>query len=735
MAPRAGEVTPDTALPNLQRSSTLATSPNSIASSNLLHPTESDNPRLRKASSPYASAQSPGVPNLTSIASAGLQASPSSKSPKLVEPLSPRYSPSPLTAAAAMAEERRMARERDEREQARHHSENPAKTALGALLGSSTGMSRPQDAPNAPTATTAMSEGMAVAANAINVHDPMQVDEHPQTSPISMSSLGSFHSTSPAAIASSSIALSPGALSTRSSGDRDGPESQQLTPTQPDRTGNEDKSANRALTFPGPLPTNSAGDESRNLPRGMSLPMPGYSESSPRSMSSSKKHKCPYCSTDFTRHHNLKSHLLTHSHEKPFVCQTCSLRFRRLHDLKRHTKLHTGERPHICPKCGRRFARGDALARHNKGQGGCAGRRASVGSYGEDDYGEGSSDPTQGRNGAGGDDSMDGLMYAGGGSQDPDRLGGDVDSGDEPTGSSLPSIKAHNPIEGPDIEHGHRPSNRSVFHAQHHPSTYPPTANRGGSRSGSLMPPAPNHGGGFEASSPTHPAGVGSVSSNVTMGNTSQPLGANPPSVFAQGGMTESPKPLSPAGAASHQLGHGESGSIHRHRSPSLTQQLHQQQYGRAGGGRTPPPMNLPPPPPGNANPPQLPSLPGLAPPESRYTLASQSTSTNHNPPYSGPAGHAAAPQRQGSGGATPSSVISQSGGAPPGGISAAGSSSSHGQGSGEGSNNLFASGSDSLWLYIRSLEERVNKLSDEVTNLRSQVATQDQQNGVEPRP
>ncbi|RPB22031.1 hypothetical protein L211DRAFT_789443, partial [Terfezia boudieri ATCC MYA-4762] len=76
------------------------------------------------------------------------------------------------------------------------------------------------------------------------------------------------------------------------------------------------------------------------------------------------KHTCTHCNQTFTRHHNLKSHLLTHSHEKPFPCQQCNARFRRLHDLKRHSKLHTGERPHMCEKCGRRFARGDALARH-----------------------------------------------------------------------------------------------------------------------------------------------------------------------------------------------------------------------------------------------------------------------------------------------------------------------------------------------------------------------------------
>lgn len=109
-----------------------------------------------------------------------------------------------------------------------------------------------------------------------------------------------------------------------------------------------------------------------------SLPDNGESASA-----SSKKHKCPYCDTEFTRHHNLKSHLLTHNQERPYLCQTCNIRFRRLADLKRHGQLHTGENMHVCPKCDRKFARGDALALHSKGPGGCPGRRSSLASYGD----------------------------------------------------------------------------------------------------------------------------------------------------------------------------------------------------------------------------------------------------------------------------------------------------------------------------------------------------------------
>ena len=98
-----------------------------------------------------------------------------------------------------------------------------------------------------------------------------------------------------------------------------------------------------ALGLPPGLPPHVSNEAKR----GMSLPNSGQRQGT-RSPST-KKHRCPYCATEFTRHHNLKSHLLTHSQEKPYVCSTCQSRFRRLHDLKRHTKLHTGERPQFAP--------------------------------------------------------------------------------------------------------------------------------------------------------------------------------------------------------------------------------------------------------------------------------------------------------------------------------------------------------------------------------------------------
>ena len=102
-----------------------------------------------------------------------------------------------------------------------------------------------------------------------------------------------------------------------------------------------------------------------------------YQNISPsESMPPKKRHKCPYCSEDFTRHHNLTSHLLTHNQEKPFVCQICQARFRRLDELLNHETMHLRKQPHVCQQCGRLFVDGYALARHKTDPGGCAGRRS-----------------------------------------------------------------------------------------------------------------------------------------------------------------------------------------------------------------------------------------------------------------------------------------------------------------------------------------------------------------------
>jgi uncharacterized Zn-finger protein len=89
--------------------------------------------------------------------------------------------------------------------------------------------------------------------------------------------------------------------------------------------------------------------------------------------------QCNLCPKRFTRAYNLRSHLRTHTDERPFVCSVCGKAFARQHDRKRHEGLHSGEKKFVCRGglkdgsswgCGRRFARVDALGRHFRSEAG-----------------------------------------------------------------------------------------------------------------------------------------------------------------------------------------------------------------------------------------------------------------------------------------------------------------------------------------------------------------------------
>ncbi|KAL9076708.1 MAG: hypothetical protein Q9161_000693 [Pseudevernia consocians] len=647
---------------------------------------------------------------LASASATGPEAKLSKGSNTSKSTLSPEYTPKVFTGTAALVDEQR---ERD-RIEGRQTSPNPARKALGHLLGSqASGMTRLQDAPKeASTLSRPLPEvapsmklpitGALVASSGATV----------QTSPQTTASFAISGSTAaPTITANGTSVASPGQIDDVAGedddgddddddGDDDGQGQSENGQGRGDAGGTdpEEGRSNKAFTYPGPMLAVQAH-------RTSSLPQSGYGSGRANTRSpSTKRHKCPYCSTDFTRHHNLKSHLLTHSHEKPYQCDTCEARFRRLHDLKRHTKLHTGERPHVCPKCDRSFARGDALARHNKGQGGCAGRRSSMGSFGGDEKHEE-------KMRAGDGDSMPGIMYTAEASHEPEHMDEDTDS---PSGRSLPSIRQHD--APPDEHHGHVSEHQTMYQSRQ-PSTYPPVAAR--QPTGGLYPP-PN-------ASPR--GGSGPPSTQSSLGLSSYPPPPPPPpgsgisagfqaagpNAFAHGGMTESPKPLSPAGITSHQPSHSDAG-IHRNRSPSLTQQFQSTQFGRRTTGHNiSPPMNLPPPNPGAGHPnvPQLPSLPGLNPPETRYTLHSQTTGPTQ--PHAGVPNSLPGPPTHG-----PSSPNY-----PPVTTSSANNSlSSHGSGpqtSFDRHHSLYAPSNEQLWTCVRSLEVKIERLQDEVALLKSQ--------------
>ncbi|KAH6660098.1 hypothetical protein BKA67DRAFT_40015 [Truncatella angustata] len=417
-------------------------------------------------------------------------------------------SPAPLTGAAALEDERRR-EEEEYRLRVSGASENPAYKVQAELMSAGAlGLSRPQDAPVSLEGLPAVT----IPTTTVNDSEP-QADTSPTTT--SMSGV------------SGAVTASPAPMDIDPQLERAG--------YIPQPQAQMEEKENTSLSYPGLVSAATAATQMpAPPPRGSSLPMTPGQQVGARSPSS-KKHKCPYCETEFTRHHNLKSHLLTHSQEKPYACNVCQMRFRRLHDLKRHSKLHTGEKPHICPKCDRKFARGDALARHSKGPGGCVSRRGSM--FGDDEFGDASH--------LEGDSSMSGVVYDGSNE-------GDMTEEDRRR-LSLPN---------PTIKSQHAQGNQAIQEGYAtHSRTYPPPPTAPGGR---LFPPNVEH---------------GSVNS-ATPG--AAPTPGNAP-IFSQTGMTDSPKPLSP--------GHAQDGNINRQRSPSLATQFQQQQFGRHQTDRQTPPV------------------------------------------------------------------------------------------------------------------------------------------------
>ncbi|KAF3007874.1 hypothetical protein E8E13_010916 [Curvularia kusanoi] len=106
---------------------------------------------------------------------------------------------------------------------------------------------------------------------------------------------------------------------------------------------------------------------------------PGDGSNPKRTQKHPATFQCTLCPKRFTRAYNLRSHLRTHTDERPFVCSVCGKAFARQHDRKRHEGLHSGEKKFVCRGnlkdnghwgCGRRFARADALGRHFRSEAG-----------------------------------------------------------------------------------------------------------------------------------------------------------------------------------------------------------------------------------------------------------------------------------------------------------------------------------------------------------------------------
>ncbi|RBA12653.1 hypothetical protein FPRO05_04103 [Fusarium proliferatum] len=130
-----------------------------------------------------------------------------------------------------------------------------------------------------------------------------------------------------------------------------------------------------------PSPQPEAGHLSESDFESDSVLEPGPEEQSQlrsRERGKPRHFQCPHCPNVYGKRFNLKSHLQSHTDERPFPCPQCTKAFARQTDLTRHQKTHQ-EKQHVCRGvlgngatwgCGKAFSRADTLKTHHKSEAG-----------------------------------------------------------------------------------------------------------------------------------------------------------------------------------------------------------------------------------------------------------------------------------------------------------------------------------------------------------------------------
>jgi uncharacterized Zn-finger protein len=83
-----------------------------------------------------------------------------------------------------------------------------------------------------------------------------------------------------------------------------------------------------------------------------------------------KPYECNFegCNKRFKVYGHLSDHVKGHFHIKPFKCEFCTLTFSRRNTLKTHIFTHTGEKPYNCTYegCNKRFSEKGNMKTHLK---------------------------------------------------------------------------------------------------------------------------------------------------------------------------------------------------------------------------------------------------------------------------------------------------------------------------------------------------------------------------------